>query len=349
MQLSELTCEILRIPFHESFAHAAATRETTGSVLVRAKTTEGQQGLGEGCPRFYVTKEDLDTCLNFFNKYHTEFMALTDLSTLKQWIAQNTAVIDANPAAFCAVELALLNVMAATAGQSVDALLGLPEISGSFLYSALLGTDKPETFRPRLKQYLDMGMRDFKLKLFGKPQIDLDAIAALNSCGYKDLRVRVDANNLWHSARAAITDLQLLEFPLFGVEEALQARDFAGNRKLMDILDTAIILDESFLNAGDFAHIPDIERRWVINLRISKMGGILRSLDVAQQARALGLKLIIGAHVGETSILTRVALIVANVYRDLVIAQEGAYGTYLLQYDVVEKPLMFGAGGILEM
>ena len=58
--------------------------------------------------------------------------------------------------------------------------------------------------------------------------------------------------------------------------------------------------------------------------------------------------MIVGAHVGETSLLTRAALSVANAYRDILVAQEGAFGTHLLEHDVVDPPLMFGAGGVLD-
>jgi hypothetical protein len=52
--------------------------------------------------------------------------------------------------------------------------------------------------------------------------------------------------------------------------------------------------------------------------------------------------------VGETSILTRVALTVANRYRDILIAQEGAFGILLLKRDICDPVLMFGAKGQLD-
>jgi hypothetical protein len=36
-----------------------------------------------------------------------------------------------------------------------------------------------------------------------------------------------------------------------------------------------------------------------------------------------------------------------NAFRSTVIFQEGAYGTLLLTHDIVKKPLMFGAFGVL--
>ena len=79
------------------------------------------------------------------------------------------------------------------------------------------------------------------------------------------------------------------------------------------------------------------------------MGGLLRSLAVARAARDARVGLIVGAQVGETSVLTRAALTVAHASRDILVAQEGAFGTLLLERDVCDPPLMFGAGGVLDV
>ena len=86
-----------------------------------------------------------------------------------------------------------------------------------------------------------------------------------------------------------------------------------------------------------------------MNLRVSKMGGLLHSLAVAKRCREMGLALIVGAQVGETSLLTRAALIVAQAARDIVIGQEGAFGTMLLESDAMQPMLMFGAKGTLDI
>jgi hypothetical protein len=52
--------------------------------------------------------------------------------------------------------------------------------------------------------------------------------------------------------------------------------------------------------------------------------------------RGLGLRAVVGAHVGESSILARAALTVANVGRDIVLAQDGLLGANLPCIDVGE-------------
>jgi len=110
-----------------------------------------------------------------------------------------------------------------------------------------------------------------------------------------------------------------------------------------------IVLDESVLRASQIVHLAGRADAWFINLRVSKMGGLLRALEVVEAARRAGIRLVVGAQVGEPSLLTRAALTVAATARDLLVAQEGAFGTHLLERDVCDPPLMFGAGGVLDV
>lgn len=348
MQLTSLTMEELNIPFKVQFQHSSAARSSTEAVLVTAKTLDGAQGLGEGCPRSYVTGETLATVQKFFAAHHHEFIKIDSVDALRVWVDRNAAEIDKNPAAFCAVELALLDALAKTTGQSVETLLSLPKLSGEFQYTGVLGVKKPTHFQAQFQQYLDMGFRDFKVKVFGEPAIDRANAETLKAYSHDNIRIRLDANNLWSSPKEAIEYIRDLNFPIFAVEEPVAAFDYDGCKKIFEQLETAIILDESFTREEMFQYIQGSPASWIVNLRISKMGGLIRSLKVAAKARTLNIPIIIGAQVGETSILTRAALTVANAYRDNLLAQEGAYGTHLLEHDVMDRPIMFGREGVLQ-
>lgn len=347
MQLIDLSIKVLTIPFKVSFDHSAASRSTTEAVLVTATTNNGVKGQGEGCPRYYVTGETLESAQRFFNDYNDVFLGLSTFKQLSDWVAVNQLLIDKNPAAFCAVELALISALAQENKLSIEALLGLCELSGRFRYTAVLGSRKPEVFAGQLQQYLTRGFNDFKVKLFGNPEVDLKNINTLKRSTCNQNKVRFDANNLWSNPNDAIDYMQDLDYPVFALEEPLQVGQYNDKNTVSASLGCRIILDESFKRDADFASIIDTPASWIINIRISKMGGIIRSLAVAKRACALGVPLIIGAQVGETSILTRAALSVANSYRDQIVGQEGAFGTHLLQEDIVEPPIMFGAGGWL--
>ena len=55
-----------------------------------------------------------------------------------------------------------------------------------------------------------------------------------------------------------------------------------------------------------------------------------------------------GARLGEAPAPLKPAA-VAHACRDILVAQEGAFGTRLLERDVCDPPLMFGLGGVLDV
>lgn len=206
----------------------------------------------------------------------------------------------------------------------------------------------PGAFRAMAEEYRRAGFADFKLKLSGDLDRDRAKVAVMRGLDIDSIRVRVDANNLWREANDAIDFVRALDYPFLAVEEPLGPNQYAELARMADALGCRIILDESLLRAEQIAALADPPGRWLINLRVSKMGGLLRSLSVVEAARRAGIGIIVGAQVGETSLLTRAALPVAREAGDALVAQEGAFGTRLLARDVCDPPLMFGRAGVLD-
>lgn len=349
MKLLRISPSILDIPFQESFKHASAERAATQTLWVQCATATGITGFGEGCPREYVSGESLESALAFVAQHQAAWMAQIDnVDALPGWIETNRVSLDANPAAWSAVELAILDALAKENNCSIEKLLGLPELSGNFLYTAVLGDAATASFQKQLERYLANGFTDFKIKLSGKLDLDMQKVAVLRATGVPAGRVRADANNLWPDVETAVLHMKALNFAFMGLEEPIRTGSPQDLRQVAVALGMKVILDESLLRLDQIGDFEEEPQHWIVNLRISKMGGILRSLDMLSAIRKAGFGLIVGAHVGETSVLTRAALTLANQGRDILIAQEGAFGTHLLAHDVVEKPLMFGHGGRLE-
>ena len=345
-RLSALRFHTLQIPFRERFRHASAEREATSSVWIEAVGADGRIGVGEGCPRPYVTGETLESAAAFFSAVRASVLAdIRDVDSLRAWVAGHAAQIDRNPAAWCAIELALVDLFARQAGQSAEAWLGLPETAGTFTYSAVLGDADLPAFAATVARYRDVDMRDFKLKLSGDLARDQAKIEILREAGTAVARLRLDANNLWQDLDSALGYLAALDAPAFAVEEPLSTSLRADLPGLAQASGMAVILDESLCRIKELDALAT-GTRWIPNLRVSKLGGVLRTLALVNAARARGLALIVGAQVGETSLLTRVALVAARAAGDALVAQEGAFGTLLLERDVC-TPLMFGRGGAL--
>ena len=348
MRLEQLVLRELHIPFKTTFRHASAERSETSSIWVEA-ASEGLIGYGESCPRPYVTGETIDSARAFFDAHRESLcLGVVNLESLREWMSRHTEAVDRNPAAWCAIELALIDLLARSNGQTVESLLSLPALEGPFRYTAVLGDAGEAAFTAIAQGYRRMGFTDFKVKLSGDIERDRAKMAVLDSFQFPALRVRVDANNLWPEAAVAIAYLRNLGRSFFGVEEPITSRQYAELGHVADALGCPIILDESVVSADQLPLLEGTAERWVINVRVSKMGGLLRSLGVVSAARARGIPIIVGAQVGETSVLTRAALTVAQAAAPDLLAQEGAFGTFLLERDVCEPSLMFGAGGMLD-
>jgi L-Ala-D/L-Glu epimerase len=350
MKLESIQHSLLSIPFVQKFKHASAERAATQTLWVEVRAQGNLTGFGEGCPREYVSAEGPVSAQAFVAAHSSEWLAqIHDVESLQTWVMNHRAVIDASPAAWTAVELAMLDALGKEQGFSIEKLLGLQALSGAFHYTAVLGDASPEAFCAQVAHYRQVGFNSFKIKLSGDHERDYTKVKALSAAGIDCGAVRADVNNLWCDAGAATDYLRALDYHFWALEEPLQAGDHVGLAQLSQTLGTRIILDESLLREEQLQIFRSEPERWIVNLRVSKMGGVLRSLQLVQAVRDSGLGLIIGAHVGETSILTRAALVVANSARDILMAQEGAFGTLLLSHDVVEAPLMFGAGGVLDV
>jgi len=95
--------------------------------------------------------------------------------------------------------------------------------------------------------------------------------------------------------------------------------------------------------------VHSLPGKFIANIKVSRVGGIIRALRLVQELKKLGWPVIIGCHVGETSLLTRAALITAYAAGENLIAQEGAFGDYLVEQEPVIPVLTFGRNGILDL
>ncbi|AQR62669.1 hypothetical protein BZG35_14195 [Brevundimonas sp. LM2] len=338
MRATRLTTASLPIPFRVAFAHAAARRGEAENILVQARDADGEAGYGEGCPRLYVTGETPQTAEAFLGRRRDALLALDGLDALRGWLETHRSDIDANPSAACAAELALLDLFARQQAVPLDALMG--QKAGPVVVSAVYGLAPGPVFALQRLRFRLNGMTDAKLKL-GGPH-DLARARRLAKGG----RLRLDANNLWSDPDVAIAALRPLLGHAWAVEEPLAARDVAGMRRVADATGLRIVLDESLCTRADLDAVAG-DDRFVLNLRVSKQGGLIRTLALIAAARAAGHRIIVGAQVGETSLLARAGLIACAAAGPSLAAAEIGYGLHLLRRDTCEPSLTFRAGGRL--
>ena len=344
----------LKVKLKSTFRHAGATRDEGESVWVRVRRN-GLAGFGEGCPRSYVAGDDLESSVRWvqgrFSNGEWQFDTLEDL---KQWTERNGDLIDEYPSAWCAVEMAFLDLFAREKDCSVEKLLALDTPGRRGHYTAVLGDEKRWKFTHLVDHYLVRGFSDFKVKLNGnlnKDNLNLGVLRDLCSRqSVPDVRIRLDANNLWEGqCEEAGKYLNALNGPIFAVEEPVGPRDVESISEVNTATGLSVILDESLCTLADLTLYKNLGGKLIANIKVSKIGGLIRTLKLIEELKRLGWPIIIGCHVGETSLLTRAALLAASAAGENLIAQEGAFGDYLVEREPVDPILKFGRHGLLDL
>ena len=125
-EFSGSRCKDLRIPFKVAFRHASADgprRPVCGSKRSRDC---GVVGSGESCPRPYVTGESIESAQGVLSRgtRRRSREQMVDLDSLRAWMSRTRDELDANPAAWCAIELAILDAGQGVPRQQIERLAG---------------------------------------------------------------------------------------------------------------------------------------------------------------------------------------------------------------------------------
>ncbi len=345
--LTAVDAEVLgiKIPFRFGFSHALAERNVGDGVLLRVRDEEGRSGYGECTPREYVSGETARSAIEALTRTVPELLGLrfADLEDLTGELARRAAGLprDAH-AAFCALELAWLDLGGQVFGRSAGEPLG-PICTPRVAYSGVISGSGKEQALKTCELLRKLGVTRVKVKVGAEPAEDLEVLGAVREALGPGASLRVDANAAW-DAETALARLRAFEpFRLEGCEQPCGADDVAGMAWVTERSPVPVIADESLVSVEDAQRLIDAHACHVFNVRISKCGGVLASGRIRDLGRAAGIDTMLGAHVGETAILAAAGRHLAARTPGLRFA-EGSYGKILLAADVSDA-LDLEAGG----
>jgi L-alanine-DL-glutamate epimerase-like enolase superfamily enzyme len=356
MKIKQCRLRLLHIPFVVVFKHSTKSRSDVESILVEVELESGIIGYGESLPRDYVTGETIqsvkDSLLNKVFPIMTGIELSSYEDTIKLLEEFESVIPNLEPHELCvkaAFELALLDAVGKSLNISVLDMLGGPK-QESIKYSGVVSADNPAVVEQFLKQYKNFGIDTVKLKVGAEPERDLENIKiARNILGPK-ASIRIDANEAWNLEQAKQQLTILMEYNIDSVEQPMPAANKEDYPELLKYIDKRLLisLDESLCSYDDGKWMAENKGGSLFNLRISKNGGIINSLKLHKLAKENGIQCQLGAQVGETSLLSSAGLILASLVGDCVY-HEGAFGTLLLEKDIVNHPIQFGKHGSLHI
>jgi muconate cycloisomerase len=349
MRLRRIRIDALRIPFVARFAHGAADRSASDSIIVRLESDAGEKGYGEAIARPYVTGETAASCFGYLATVLWPALRGVRLPGIGNGMLESVAgllppipdgVVIPN-GAHAAMEAALLDLMLRSDGRGLGELL--PPRSPTLTYSGVIGFGSASDNAAIAGRLARAGFRAIKVKV-GRGD-DADRIAAIRDAVGPDVSLRLDANGAFSAAEAARRITRLARYGVAAVEQPLPRGEFNALARLQQELEVPLMADESLLTPEDARRLIDAGACRFFNLRIAKLGGVIPTLAIAALARDAGIRLQLGCQVGETSLLSATGRHVAAHLPGIEFV-EGSYGRHLLEEDITRTPVEFGAGGL---
>lgn len=361
MRITEFAAFHVRINLRKQIRHASHARSDTESIVVRCRLSDGTIGWGEGLPREYVTGETIDSAWSLLQTAELSSQLGGDIQGLRdaihrlqmfrlQRLGHDERDCFGNSVR-CAIELSILDAVCRAEGVSMSAVTELvPETmairnrSDRVRYSAAFTAMGRYGVISRAIKLRFFGFHQAKVKTGVEGIDDATLMRLLRWLLGRNFDLRIDANEAW-SCQNLVEKLEpLLPFGITSVEQPVPHEQVDGLAALRGRIGVPLMLDESLCSLVDARRAIERGTCDLFNIRLSKCGGFLNSLQLAALAHQAGLGYQLGCQVGETGILSAAgrhfATSIANI-RYL----EGSYDRFLVRERLTTEDITFGYRG----
>ena len=291
MKISRIRAYQVDLPLHEGSYKWSGGKsvEVFDSTIVEIETDTGLVGYGEVCPLgpFYLPAygpgvrsglEEIGPKLIGMNPLYVDEMN-----------RHMDRVLKGHPYVKSGVDIACWDLLGKATGQPVCSLLGGRYGEDFILYRAISQQD-PDAMAENVGMYRNEGYRRFQLKVGGDPDVDIERIKQVADVLQPGDKLIADANTGWlmhEAARVvrAVHDVDVyIEQPCETYEECLAIRRRTNHPFVMD----ENIDHLSMLLRGHADGAMD-----VVNLKISKFGGLTKARQARDLCTSLGIAMTI--------------------------------------------------------
>ena len=291
MRIHEIRVYRVELPLHEGSYKWSGENivQVFDSTVVAIETDTGITGHGETCPLgpAYLPAYASGARAGIAELApHLIGMDPTQLGPINR---QMDRAMRGHPYVKSALDMACWDILGQASGQSVATLLGGCFGEDFALYRAI-SQDTPEAMAAMVARYRAEGYTKFRLKVGGDPDTDIARITAAAARLQSGDVLIADANTGWTQHQAlrvadAVRSIDVyLEQPCLSYEECLAVRRRTARPFILDeVIDSLSMVVRGFTD----------QAMDVINLKISKVGGLTRARQIRDLCAALGIAMTI--------------------------------------------------------
>ena len=291
MKITRIEAFQVDLPLHEGTYKWSGGKsvDVFDSTIVAVHTDAGITGYGEVCPLgpFYLPAYAKGVRAGIAEiGPHLIGDEATQIAKLNRKMDK---VMKGHPYVKSGIDIACWDILGKVTGMPVCELLGARYEDDFVLYRAI-SQQSPEEMAQNVKGYRDEGYRRFQLKVGGDPDVDIDRIQAVSEVLQTGDKLIADANTGWSMHEAirvvrAVRDIDVyIEQPCETYEECLSISRRTDHPFVMDEVINGI--DMIVRGKNDMAMD-------VVNIKISKFGGLTRAAQARDLCVSLGIAMTI--------------------------------------------------------
>ncbi len=315
MKITKISAYQVDLPLHEGSYKWSGGKAVTvfDSTIVGVETDGGLIGWGEVCPLgpFYLPAYG-GGCRAGIAELGPHLIGENPLE-LNKLNRRMDAALKGHPYVKSAIDMACWDVLGQVAGLPICNLLGGRYGEDFVLYRAI-SQESPEKMAGSVAGYREEGYRRFQLKVGGDPDVDIERIRAVSAQLERGDKLIADANTGWvmhEAARVvrAVRDVDVyIEQPCASYAECLAIRRRTDHPFVLD----EVIDSVDALLRGHADGAMD-----VVNLKISKLGGLTKARQARDLCVSLGVAMTIEDSWGSDVTTAAIAHLAHSTPREL--------------------------------
>jgi L-alanine-DL-glutamate epimerase-like enolase superfamily enzyme len=291
MKITAIRAYQIDLPLHEgsykwSGGNSVATFDST---IVAVETNQGITGWGEVCPLGPAYLPAYAAGARAGIAELAPHLLGADPRALGVLNDRMDAAMRGHPYVKSALDMACWDILGKVSELPIATLMGGRANDDFPLYRAI-SQDSPDRMAASISGYRDEGYRKFQLKVGGDPDTDIERIRAAAAVLERGDVLIADANTGWTQHAAvrvadAVRDVDVyIEQPCLTYEQCLAVRRHTNRPFVLDEVVDGI----DMVVRGVADHAMD-----VINLKISKVGGLTKARQIRDLCASLGIAMTI--------------------------------------------------------
>jgi o-succinylbenzoate synthase len=293
MRIEAIDVYQVEIPFRRPFVVWRGAIESKRHVLVRIRTDAGLTGWGEASPFLYYAPETAGDVASMVAEFMTGELIGRDPRDVREIYAL-FGMLDGHEFAKCAVETALWDILAQSAGLPLYRLLG-GAVRPAVPLLTVLHHDEPAAMGREAAELVRAGFARVKIKIgFGHDQ-DEETVARVREAVGPAIKIRVDAEEHYATKEALAIARRLEKYDLELLSQPVARTDWQGMALLRNAIAVPLLADEGIHSPADVMTCVHYQAADMVNIKVVKSGGLIPSLEMAAICQAAHYPVVLGS------------------------------------------------------